>query len=181
MKSLSIIAMTILACVTYGIIHDQITARLCVEYFTVFHPPVFPTQDPTLLGIGWGIIATWWVGLLLGIPLAIAARAGSRPKRNAKDLLGPIAKLMLVSGCVAFAAGVVGYLSATMGWVWMVEPWASKIPPEKHIWFLVDLWAHNASYAVGFVGGIALMRSVWRGRAIETRLTESNADSESRN
>jgi len=31
MKSLSIIGMSILACVIYGILHDQITARLCVE------------------------------------------------------------------------------------------------------------------------------------------------------
>ena len=59
MKSLLIIGTTILCCVIYGIIHDQITARLCVEYFTVFHPPVFATQNPTLLGLGWGIIATW--------------------------------------------------------------------------------------------------------------------------
>lgn len=132
MEAASIIATTILACVIYGINHDQITARLCVEYFTVFHPPVFPTQDPTLLGIGSGIIATWWVGLLLGIPLAIAARAGSSPKRNAEDLFRPIAKLMLISGCLAFVAGVGGYFSATMGWVWMVEPWASQIPKEKH-------------------------------------------------
>lgn len=160
----------------YGIIHDQITVRLCVEYFTVFHPPVFPTRDPTLLGVGWGIIATWWVGLLLGIPLAIAARAGSAPKRNAKDLFRPIAKLMLISGCFAFVLGVAGYVSATMGWACMVEPWSSQISPEKHIWFLVDMWAHNAGYAVGFVGGIGLVRSVWRSRSIERETTVGGSD-----
>ncbi len=164
MKSLSIIALTILACVIYGIIHDQITARLCIEYFTVFHPPVFGTNDPTLLGLGWGFIATWWVGLLLGIPLAIAARAGSRSKRTAKDLIRPISMLMLVSACFAIAAGLAGYHSATMGWVWVAEPWASQISGTKHVWFLVDLWAHNASYAAGFIGGLILPVAVWRRR-----------------
>ena len=48
--------------------------------FTIGHPPVFATDDPTLLGLGWGVIASWWVGLLLGIPLALVARAGGRSK-----------------------------------------------------------------------------------------------------
>jgi hypothetical protein len=66
------------------ILHDQITARVCVEYFTVFHPPVFNTQSPTLLACGWGVIATWWVGLFLGLFLAVAARIGPRPKLSVR-------------------------------------------------------------------------------------------------
>ncbi len=74
MESFRIVLMCVVAAVAYGIVHDQVTARVCVEYFTVGHPPIFGTNDPTLLGIGWGILATWWVGILLGVPLAIAAR-----------------------------------------------------------------------------------------------------------
>ena len=77
-----IILSSVFASIVYGILHDQVTARVCVEYFTIGHPPVFNTNDPTLLAIGWGIIATWWVGLILGIPLAVAARAGNRPPRT---------------------------------------------------------------------------------------------------
>ena len=29
-----------LAAIVYGIVHDQVTAHLCVEYFTIAHPPV---------------------------------------------------------------------------------------------------------------------------------------------
>ena len=82
MQVLAIVALCIGAAVVYGIAHDQITARICVEYFTIGHPPVFATDDPTLLGLGWGVIATWWVGLMLGIFLALAARAGRRPPRD---------------------------------------------------------------------------------------------------
>jgi len=54
MKTLGIVFLCILAAVFYGILHDQITARICVEYFTIGHPIVFGTEDPTLLGIGGG-------------------------------------------------------------------------------------------------------------------------------
>jgi hypothetical protein len=166
MKSLTIIGMSILACVIYGIAHDQITARLCVEYFTIFHAPVFGTDNPTLLGIGWGILATWWVGLFLGVPLAVVSRAGRLPKRSAADLIRPIAILMGVVAGVATVAGIVGFIAASNGWIWMVEPWASRIPPDRHILFLTDLWAHNASYGAGFVGGLVMMALIWRGRRV---------------
>ncbi len=95
MPALAIVLMCVAAAVLYGIVHDQITARVCVEYFTIGHPPIFGTDDPTLLGIGWGIIATWWVGLILGILLAVIARAGSRPQRSVRSLLPPVACLLV--------------------------------------------------------------------------------------
>ncbi len=39
-------------------LHDHVTVRICVEYFTVFHPPVFATDSTTRLGLGWEVIAT---------------------------------------------------------------------------------------------------------------------------
>jgi len=176
MKSLSIIGMSILACVIYGILHDQITARLCVEYFTIFHAPVFGTDDPTLLGIGWGILAAWWVGLILGVPLAIVARGGKLPKRVPAELVRPMTTLMAVAASVATIAGIVGFIAASKGWIWMAEPWASRIPPERHVLFLTDLWAHNASYGVGFIGGLVIIALVWRGRLLEGRGANIKAD-----
>jgi len=46
-----------------GIAHDEITVRVCAEYFTIAHPPLFPTASRTLLAACWGIAAT--VGLAL--------------------------------------------------------------------------------------------------------------------
>jgi hypothetical protein len=178
MKFLSIIALSIVACVIYGMIHDQITVRLCTEYFTVFHAPVFVTENPTLLGVGWGILATWWVGLFLGIPLAVFARAGRLPKRTASQLVRPIIMLMLSAACFATVAGLAGYIAASMGWIWMVEPWKSRVPSDHHVMFLVDLWAHNASYAAGFIGGLVLMAFVWRGRRLESTQLASTASAQ---
>src|SRR6478752_7546738 len=109
MQMIAIILTCILTAVIYGIIHDQITARICVEYFTIGHPPVFGTDDPTLLGLGWGVIATWWVGLILGVPLAICSRLGSWPKFTAARLARPLLVMLLVVGMLAFLAGAVGH------------------------------------------------------------------------
>jgi hypothetical protein len=163
-QSVGIIVMCVTAAVGYGIIHDQVTARICVEYFTVGHPSVFGTEDPTLLGIGWGIIATWWVGLLLGVLLSQAARAGSRPQRSALSLLRPILGLLAVMAICAAAAGLVGWMLASISAVHLVGPIAQRLPAEKHAPFLADLWAHSASYLVGLVGGVIVMMLVWRSR-----------------
>jgi hypothetical protein len=164
MQFLRIILVCVIAAVMYGILHDQVTARVCVEYFTIGHPPVYATDDPTLLGIGWGIIATWWVGLLLGIPLAIVARVGKRPKRSAALLVKPIMYLLGIMAASAVTCGCVGWFLARSGAVVLGEPLASRLPAGRQIAFMADAWAHGASYFVGVVGGIVLITMVWRSR-----------------
>ncbi len=171
MQVVGIIVFCVLSAVVYGIVQDQVTARVCVEYFTLGHPPLFHTDDPTLLGLGGGVIATWWVGLLLGIPLALVARAGQRPQRAAVALVRPVLLLMAVTAVGTVIAGVIGWVLASNGLVVLLEPLASQVPRAKHVAFLADLWAHLASYGVGLVGGIVVMLSVWRarGRAMDRR------------
>ena len=80
LESPKIIAFSILAACVYGIAHDLITAHVCVEYFLPpVHPVIVSTTNPILLALIWGIIATWWVGLFLGFPLAVVCRFGSKP------------------------------------------------------------------------------------------------------
>jgi len=156
MESVKIVLLCVVAAIVYGILHDQVTARVCVEYFTIGHSPVFATDSPTLLAIGWGIIATWWVGLVLGVPAAVAARVGSNPKLRAIELVRPIIVLMAIMGLCSVVAGIVGYFVAKAGGVGLVEPLASRLPVDRHNVFLADLWAHLAAYATGFLGGMTL-------------------------
>jgi len=170
MQALAIIALSILAAVSYGIVHDQITARVCVEYFTIGHPQVLAVQtnSPTVLGFVWGVIATWWVGLGLGIPLAAAARFGSRPRKSARDLIRPLFVLMMVAGMLALCAGLVGYVAASRDWVALHGPLSRQVPQQLHARFIADLFAHNMSYAVGGIGGIVLIIHVWRSRRLSS-------------
>lgn len=159
MESLKIILLGIVAAVVYGILHDQVTARVCVEYFTIGHPPIFRTDDPTLLALGWGVIATWWMGLILSIPAVLSSRIGSWPKVDARRLLRPIACLLFVMACASLLAGIAGYFMAQAGVIRLVSSLAARVPPAKHVAFLADGAAHLAAYGVGFFGGIVLC--VW--------------------
>ena len=92
-----------------------VTAHVCAEYFTIGHPPVFHTDDPIRLALGWGVIAMWWVGLGLGIGLARAA-AGRKPSA-AKPVVTapPIALLLLILAACAASMGFFGYWLAESG------------------------------------------------------------------
>lgn len=164
MQSFAILLLCIGSAICYGIVHDQVTARICVEYFTIGHPPLFDTDDPTLLGLGWGVVATWWVGLLLGLPLAIAARAGRRPKVCVKNLIQPILVLLVVMGFCAALAGTLGWVLTDTGIVRLDIGLPKGLPRDKTTAFTANWWAHNMSYLVGFVGGIVVIGHVWRSR-----------------
>jgi len=72
---------------------------------------------------------------------------------------------MMASATGAFLAGLVGRWLAEQKLVFLVGRIAQVLPPQRHVPFLCDLWAHSASYLVGFLGGAGLAWSVWRSRA----------------
>jgi len=168
MQSAAILLTAIVACVLYGVLHDQVTARICIEYFTVGHPPLFRTTDPTLLAIGGGVVATWWVGALLGIPLAVAARLGCAPKRSWRSLLRPIGWLAGGTAIFALVAGGFGYFAASYGFIRLSAPLADRVAIDRHIPFLIAGSMHVASYGGGGIGGAGLILWVWRSRRRQT-------------
>lgn len=171
MRFIAIVGMAVFAGIAYGILHDQVTARVCVEYFTIGHPPLIASQSPTLLALAWGIVATWWFSLPLGFALASAARTGDRPKLSASQLVRPLLGLLAAMACLAAAAGAVGYTLASNNWLAPNEWILMNIPPARQSAFIADLWAHSASYVGGFFGAMFLCWYVWRSRshAIETK------------
>jgi hypothetical protein len=80
------------------------------------------------------------------------------------SLLRPIGILFAVTALGTLGAGLLGWALARAGAVYLVGPLASRVPPEKHVPFLADLWAHSASYLVGFIGGVVVIVQVWRSR-----------------
>lgn len=62
---LLIVCTCMASAVIYGILQDQITVRLCIEYFTVGHFPILGDQHPTILAILWGFVATMAGGSIL--------------------------------------------------------------------------------------------------------------------
>ena len=174
-KWLKLVGLGIVAAIGYGIALDNVTARICVEYFTIGHAPIFKTESPTILAFGWGVLATWWVGLGLGIFLACVARWGTRPRLVATDLLRPLAILLATMGVLSILAGLSGFLAARQGWIFLVGSLARDVPIEKHQAFLADLWAHLMAYGSAFLGGMVLAIWVTFRRVQLARVSPSSA------
>ena len=162
MEFLKIIFLCILAAICYGIVHDQITARVCVEYFTIGHPPVFHTESPTLLGLGWGVMSRHGgVRFFLGVPcaLALVAQVGNRSKLTARAIAPSIFKLLCVMGAMALSAGITGYILFSRGTIAMPR-YIELAIPSPHIRVHAS-WQTGGriptSYAVGFSGGIVVI------------------------
>jgi hypothetical protein len=157
--ALKIVLLCVGGAIAYGLVHDQITARVCQEYFTLGHnTPAFVPRNPTALGLFWGVAATWWVGLAIGVPLAAAMRLGKLPPLEAKWLAPRLVRLLLAMLGIALA-GLALTLFADLadrvpaGWKAMVP---GGVPAEKSGRFVADGVAHNLSYAAGFLGGVQL-------------------------
>jgi len=157
LERLKIIFLCIAGAIIYGEIHDQITVRICLEYFTEHHPQILGgTQNPTLLAISWGVIATWWVGFFLGLPLAVCATVGKLPKITARGLIQPVVVVLLILGTLAAVAGCVGHFMAVGGYR---PPEDLGVSESYRVGFVTAWFTHNASYGFGGLLGIALC--VW--------------------
>lgn len=166
-----IVLLAILVASGYGVIHDQVTVRLCPEYFTVAHPPLFPTSSPTVLGICWGVAATFGVGLVLGVLLALVSQSPGTPRVSVAELLRKMLTLVTVVSLVAAVAGVVGFQLSRHAIVSIPPAFADLIPVGRHHRFMAAWYAHGASYLVGVGGAAAVIYGIWRQRGRPRVLT----------
>lgn len=175
----SIMATSIVATSLYGILNNQVTVRICPEFFTqgfmrqrMYHwnGPVLRrarniimnTESPTVIGLVWGPIATWWVGALLGIPVALAARVGSHNQISATELIKPLAIALAATGTGAAVVGGIGYVTA-----WDLkfrEKFISRfpaavagVPATAMRGFITNAYAHQAAYAAGALSGLSVI------------------------
>ncbi|MHB1767724.1 MAG: hypothetical protein ACYCUV_07710 [Phycisphaerae bacterium] len=148
-----ILGLVVLMAAVYGIIHDQITARIYPAYFNVDHPDlgypaIFHSSSPTVLAFAWGIVATVPLATVLGSMIAISAQAGSYPRISARQLLKPLLAVFSGMAIMAIAGGLWGY-----------HAWrpASKIFVARRE--MTDFCAHLMSYCGGLLGALALV--IW--------------------
>ena len=145
----------------YGMAQDQVSARLCPEYFTRLHPPIPGVTDPTLLGIAWGFLGAWWGGALLGYFAGIAATIGPRPPVPVRELVRPMLVLVVVVAGVAALTGVAVAVHADLLGVALGPGMAAAVPPGRHRALFVVACLHFAAYASAAVGSVGLC--VWVG------------------
>lgn len=94
-----IIGLTTTTAITYGILSDQVVARMSPRVFENFNYQFVNNNinDPTKIGLFFGFIGTWHIGLIFGGLLAACSRVGSLPKLSVQDLwvVTPLAFLAL--------------------------------------------------------------------------------------
>jgi hypothetical protein len=109
-----------------------------------------------LLALLWGVIATWWAALPMGLIIALNNELGSRIKLEFSEVLKLIVKLIFVMFGIAIIAGIAGYILAELEMIYLAPRLANKIEISKHSRFLAVGWAHFSSYISGIMGTIVL-------------------------
>jgi hypothetical protein len=164
MQKAKIILFCTAAAVAYGIVHDQVTVRLCVEYFTIAHPPLFHATSPAVLGLCWGIAATCGVGALLGVVLAEVSQSAGLPPTPIRHIFRPIGGLLAIMAISASLAGLLGFELSRRSIIAIPAAFKDLIPASRHDRFMAVWFAHAASYLVGLAGGLAVIGRLWRAR-----------------
>lgn len=158
----------------YGILHDQLTYTISPEYYTKFkfyqfglmdfgNEAIFP--NPRIEVSVVGFMATWWMGLPIGLILGLVGLVHKNNKQMFRATIGAI----VVTVIVAFATGLIGlaygklYLADTgVNW-WLPD----NLIDKKN--FIAVGSMHNFSYLGGLTGVIAgTIYSIRRKRKFES-------------
>ncbi|MEZ4842971.1 MAG: hypothetical protein R3A43_01830 [Bacteroidia bacterium] len=149
----------------YGILHDQITYTISPEYYTKFkfiqfglwhhfenvsHSDLLEIvpQFPRIRVIVVGIVATWWVGAILGFVLGLISFFSTSKERKFRVSFNALILAMFIATLV----GVVGFFFGK----YSINPInAKKYVPDNVMDiknFVIVATVHNFSYLGGLVG-----------------------------
>lgn len=156
-SAILIILTGIILAAAYGIIHDQLTFSISAEYYTKFkfiqfqlvepHSQMQPTNPRLAVGLV-GILATWWMGLLIGGILALLGFLHKTARRMYMISL----KAMVLTIISAFVVGLIGLV---YGKLYLADRKVSWWLPDDLIDeanFIAVGSMHNFSYIGGIIG-----------------------------
>lgn len=151
----------------YGILHDQITYSISNEYYTKFKFIQFGLENWGLgQNIGTennaeiilksprfgasivGTLATWWVGMIIGIILGLVGLI----HKNGKNMFRTTMKAFLLTTGIALLTGIIGL---GYGKLFLTEHRPNWNLPENLIDFdnfIMVGTMHNFSYLGGLIG-----------------------------
>jgi hypothetical protein len=141
---------------------------LCIEYFTLAHPPLFPVSSPTLLALCWGMAATLGVGLVLGFLLAQVSQSPGLPGIPVSSLCRPLLVVFGVTAAAAIIGGCIGFALSERSILVLTQlrpdAWVERLPRAQQDRFMAVWFAHGASYLFGLAGGGVLIVRIWNRR-----------------
>lgn len=153
----TVLGSTALSCVL-GISLDIVTANVAVDYFSVHHPKIVPTENPWLLALAWGVAASWWAGAIAGFVVAAVNLRREQPLEPARIL-----KWMAVA-CATLWAIMISILIAVMA---LSSAIPVKIRPatfESDRRLVAVAMAHQFEYVFAAVALLVVAVKTWRAK-----------------
>jgi hypothetical protein len=168
---LLLVVLAVVSAALYGFLHDQISYSVSREYYSKFKFVQFGLSglesEHIAAGVV-GVLATWWLGLPLGLMLA---GVGFSHKNSTRMLVNTLKSF----GVVVVVALLVGLLGLLYGYVqtrsfdlaeyrgWFIPP--DLIEPRR---FLCAGYMHNSSYLGAVVAlPVAIFYQLWLRRNVK--------------
>jgi hypothetical protein len=150
------------AAMVYGMLNDQITSDISWEYFYYgkeLDKVLGPDIPPDRAAMRWqaakiGAMATWSVGLILGVAILIANNPRrDRPQLAFRQLLKLLVPVIVITFAFAAIFGMLGWCGLLN---WMGEDfrdlWRANVWRPRH--FSATYGVHLGGYVGGSIGGI---------------------------
>jgi hypothetical protein len=186
-KLIALILLLIIAPIlggVYGIVHDQITYTISNEYYSKFKfiqfgldnwgmgenigtetTPEIKLNNPRIGAAIVGFLATWWVGMIIGIILGLIGLI----HRNGKEMFKITMRATLITIGIALIVGIIGLI---YGKFFLASNPPNWFLPENLINrtnFIMVGSMHNFSYLGGLIGMIvSVTYSIQKKRKIKT-------------
>ncbi|WP_291725905.1 hypothetical protein [Bernardetia sp.] len=150
----------------YGILHDQITYSISLEYYTKFKFIQFGIEEYFWDRLGASIVgfmSTWWFGLILGIVIGAVGFI----QKNAKQMFKVSLQAIFINIVVALFVGL-------MGLIYGYSRWGNVSREHLPNWNIPDSVIdfnsfvmvgsmHNFSYIGGILG--LVLAIIWQVRS----------------
>lgn len=165
----NLVLLAVATAVATGICLDTMTTTICLEYFTKgFH---YEMAKKTDLGkwvlnsnsklahiFHWGVLASWWVGAILSIPLVLSCRLFGQRRYSAKNVAGAASLLVAVVLFLAMIAGLLAWFLAKDEGVLELCEDLGYSPPSNVMArrYFVCLSMHQVVYGSGALLGACL-------------------------
>lgn len=136
----------------YGALHNQISFTVSPEYFYAFKFHQFHIPHPLQGRLGASIVgwcASWWMGVIIAVPVLIVARKLSDAKSYLRHCLiafGIVTATALVTGLAALAYALIAISETSLPGYWYPSGILDKAA------FARAATMHNFSYLGGLLG-----------------------------
>lgn len=149
---LTILIATLLAGI-YGALHDQITFTISSEYFTIYKFEQFGFQDwgnnnSRLTTALIGFLATWWVGLNIGIVQGLVGLIHKTPRLMFKYTFNSILITLGIAVLFGIFGGIIEILTGE------TDPSCFPYEIQDCKSFFIVGSIHNYGYLGGVIGAV---------------------------